>query len=506
MQKKRALISVYDKSNIENIVHCLINHNIDILATGGTLKCLQEKNIAVTDVTEYTHFPEMLDGRVKTLHPKLFGGILFKRQSADHCNTVEKHDIDAIDFVIVNLYPFVKKQKENLSHDELIEFIDIGGPSLLRAAAKNYKDVTIITDVNDYEKVIEELNALKSTTVATRKKLAAKVFGLTAAYDASIANFLNEESFTDFFSGSYELKEVLRYGENPHQQAGVYADQTLTYNIKNWEQLQGKELSYNNYRDIEAARNVVAEFNESACCAIKHNTPCGVALGKDDLEAYQKTFEADAVSIFGGIIAFNTNVSAQTAMLMNETFLEVVIAPSFDDEALTIFSKKKNLRILKIATNIVSSKSIISIDGGLLIQDKDKTNEYNIQFVTNEKPNPKTIDELVFAQKVVKHCSSNAIVISKNKTTMGIGCGQTNRIRAVEQAIKQVIDKNEDLSSCVLGSDAFFPFNDIVNLCGEHKIKSIIQPGGSVKDNDSIEACNNNGIAMVFTGVRHFKH
>ena len=251
---------------------------------------------------------------------------------------------------------------------------------------------------------------------------------------------------------------------------------------------------------------MVAEFNEPACCAIKHTTPCGVALGKDDVEAYQKTFEADAVSIFGGIIAFNTNVSAQTAMLMNETFLEVVIAPSFDDEALTVFSKKKNLRILKIETNIVSSKSIISIDGGLLIQDKDKTNEYDIQFITNEKPNPESIDELVFAQKVVKHCSSNAIVISKNKTTMGIGCGQTNRIRAVEQAIKQVIEKNEDLSSCVLGSDAFFPFNDIVNLCAEHKIKSIIQPGGSVKDNDSIEACNNNGIAMVFTGVRHFKH
>jgi phosphoribosylaminoimidazolecarboxamide formyltransferase/IMP cyclohydrolase len=506
MQKRKALISVYDKSNIENIVHCLINHNVEILATGGTLKHLQEKNIPVSDVSAYTSFPEMLDGRVKTLHPKLFGGILYKRQDAEHSKTVEEHHIDAIDFVIVNLYPFVKKQKENLSHDELIEFIDIGGPSLLRAAAKNYKDVTVITDANDYDKVMAELNAMKQTDISTRKKLAAKVFGLTAAYDASIANFLNEESFPDFLSGSYELKEILRYGENPHQQAAVYADLTQQYNINNWEQLQGKELSYNNYRDIEAAKNLVAEFTEPACCAIKHNTPCGVAIGKNDFDAYEKTFKADPVSIFGGIIAFNTNVSAATATLMNDTFLEVIIAPSFDEEALAVFANKKNLRVLKINVGKFLSKSLIGIDGGLLVQDVDNINQYDIQYVTNAKPSAEEIEELVFAQKVVKHCSSNAIVITNNKTSLGIGCGQTNRIRAVEQAMQQVVEKMTDFRSCVLASDAFFPFDDIIQLCAQHNIKNIIQPGGSVRDKDSIEACNKHGIAMVFTGVRHFKH
>ena len=506
MQKKKALISVYDKTNIDNIVRCLINHNVEILATGGTLKHLEEKNIPVSDVSAYTSFPEMLDGRVKTLHPKLFGGILYKRQDAEHSKTVEEHYIDAIDFVIVNLYPFVKKQKENLSHDELIEFIDIGGPSLLRAAAKNYKDVTVITDVNDYDKVMAELNAMKQTDISTRKKLAAKVFGLTAAYDASIANFLNEESFPDFFSGSYELKEILRYGENPHQKAAVYADLTQQYNINDWEQLQGKELSYNNYRDIEAAKNLVAEFTEPACCAIKHNTPCGVAIGKNDFDAYEKTFKADPVSIFGGIIAFNTNVSAATATLMNDTFLEVIIAPSFDEEALAVFANKKNLRVLKINVGKLLSKSLISIDGGLLVQDVDNINQYDIQYVTNAKPSAEEIEELVFAQKVVKHCSSNAIVITNNKTSLGIGCGQTNRVRAVEQAMQQVVEKMTDFRSCVLASDAFFPFDDIIQLCAQHNIKNIIQPGGSVRDKDSIEACNKHGIAMVFTGVRHFKH
>lgn len=506
MAKKKALISVYDKTHLDSIVSCLISLDIEIVATGGTLKYLNDKSLPATDVTAITRFPEMLDGRVKTLHPKLFGGILYKRQNDIHCATVEEHGISPFDFVIVNLYPFVEKQKENLTHDELIEFIDIGGPSLLRAAAKNYKDVTVLTDVADYATIIDELSAHQQTTIQTRKKLAAKVFGLTAAYDASIANFLNEETFPSFWSGSYELKEILRYGENPHQKAAVYADQTQSYNIKHWEQLQGKELSYNNYRDIEAAKNVVAEFDEPACCAIKHNTPCGVACGKNDFDAYQKTFAADAVSIFGGIIAFNCKVTEETAKLMNETFLEVIVAPSYDEESLQLFAAKKNLRVLKIESKKLSEKSIISIDGGLLVQDIDHINNYDIQVVTNAQPSAETIEELVFAQKVVKHCSSNAVVLTQNKTTMGIGCGQTNRIRAVEQAIKQVKEKNENLGSCVLASDAFFPFDDIVNLCAEHKIQALIQPGGSVRDKDSIEACNKTNIAMVFTGVRHFKH
>ncbi len=506
MQKHKALISVYDKTNIESIATCLIDNNIEILATGGSLKYLQDKKIPVTDVTEYTLFPEMLDGRVKTLHPKLFGGILFKRNNETHKKTAEEHQIIAVDYVIVNLYPFVKKQQENLSHDELIEFIDIGGPSLLRAAAKNYTDVTVLTDINDYAIVIDEITTHQQTTIITRKKLAAKVFNLTAAYDASVANFLNEEQFPEYATHTYQLKEILRYGENPHQKAAVYADLTKQPNLNNWQQLQGKELSYNNYRDIQSALNVVNEFTEPVCCAVKHNTPCGVACGENDLVAFQKTYAADPVSIFGGIIAFNTPVSIETAKLLNDIFLEVIIAPDFEEGALLVFSKKKNVRVIKIQLYASNSKNVISIDGGLLVQTRDTVNDYEINFVTDVKPNKDQITQLIFAQKVVKHCTSNAIVLVHNFVTVGIGSGQTNRIRAVEQSIHQAKEKNINLEECVLASDAFFPFNDIVNSCAENKIKTIIQPGGSIKDQDSIDACNEKGISMVFTEVRHFKH
>jgi len=506
MQKHKALISVYDKTNIEEIAHCLLNSNIEILATGGSLKYLQSKNIEVTDLTSYTLFPEMLDGRVKTLHPKIFGGILYKRSDTAHVKTIKEHEIIAVDYVIVNLYPFVKKQQENLSHDELIEFIDIGGPSLLRAAAKNYTDVTVITDVNDYKTVIEEIITLKQTTLATRKKLAAKVFNLTSAYDASVSNFLNEEVFPKYHTNTYQLKEILRYGENPHQEAAVYSDLTQKININSWQQLQGKELSYNNYRDIQSALNVVNEFKEPVCCAVKHNTPCGVALGNNDFDAYQKTYQADPVSIFGGIVAFNTLVSKETAKLMCEQFLEVIIAPDFEEEALSIFSKKKNLRLLLIQLNHTNAKNSISIDGGLLVQSSDNISNYDLNFVTNLKPNENQIAQLVFAKKIVKHCCSNAVVLVNNFVTVGIGSGQTNRIRAVEQAIHQANEKGFNLNECVLASDAFFPFNDIINICFENNIKAIIQPGGSIKDLDSINSCNEKGIVMVFTGVRHFKH
>lgn len=506
MQKHKALISVYDKTNIEAISNCLLANNIEILATGGSLKYLQSKKIAVTDVTDYTMFPEMLDGRVKTLHPKLFGGILFKRDNKIHNQTVADHQIIAVDYVIVNLYPFVKKQQENLSHDEMIEFIDIGGPSLLRAAAKNYADVTVITDINDYGVVIDEVNTHGKTLLSTRKKLAAKVFNLTATYDASVSNFLNEETFPEFATHTFQLKEILRYGENPHQQAAVYADLTMKQNINNWEQLQGKELSYNNYRDIQSAMNVVNEFTEPVCCAVKHNTPCGVAIGNNDLDAYQKTYEADSISIFGGIVAFNTKVSKATAELLCNIFLEVIIAPDFEEEAIEVFSKKKNLRVLKIKLKAANTFNCVSIDGGLLVQTADKINEYELNFVTTKKPDPIVLTQLIFAQKVVKHCTSNAVVLTHNFVTVGIGSGQTNRIRAVEQAIQQAKEKNINLEESVLASDAFFPFNDIVNTCAENKIKNIIQPGGSIKDQNSIDTCNEKGISMVFTGVRHFKH
>ncbi len=506
MKKNKALLSVYDKTNLVTIANTLVQNNIELLATGGTLKFLQENNIEVTDVTTVTNFPEMLDGRVKTLHPNLFAGILYKRNNQKHLTTIQNHQIVTIDYVIVNLYPFFEKQKENLNHEELIEFIDIGGPSLLRAAAKNYFDVTVVTDVDDYNQVIEEIQAIKNTTLATRKRLAAKVFNLTSAYDASIANYLNEEQFPKYYNASFERKEVLRYGENPHQQAAVYTNLSEKENINNWQQLQGKELSYNNYRDIQAAINVVKEFSQPSCCAVKHNTPCGVALGIDDFDAYTKAYQSNPVSIFGGIVSFNTIVTARTAEKLNEIFLEVIIAPEFETAAIELFAKKKNLRILQIPKQTHIHPNIISIDGGLLMQTKDHNNTYQLNGVTQIKPTDEQIKQLVFAKNVVKHCTSNAIVLINNYTTAGIGSGQTSRVDALHQAIQQAQKNKIDLANCVLASDAFFPFDDIVNICAEHQIKAIIQPGGSIKDQDSIDACNKNEIAMLFTGVRHFKH
>ncbi|MBS4044194.1 MAG: bifunctional phosphoribosylaminoimidazolecarboxamide formyltransferase/IMP cyclohydrolase [Chitinophagaceae bacterium] len=506
MKKNKAILSVYDKSNLETIALALIQNNIELLATGGTLKFLQEKNIEVTDVTSVTNFPEMLDGRVKTLDPKLFAGILYKRNNEQHQTTIENHQLVTIDYVIVNLYPFFEKQKENLSHEALIEFIDIGGPSLLRAAAKNYFDVTVLTDVDDYKIVVEEIAEHKSTLISTRKRLAAKVFNLTSAYDASIANYLNEEPFPKYFNASFERKEILRYGENPHQQAAVYTNLSEKENINAWQQIQGKELSYNNYRDIQAAISVVNEFHQPTCCAVKHNTPCGVAQASNDLEAYSKAYNADPVSIFGGIVAFNTTVTKATAEKLNEIFLEVIIAPQFEAEALEIFAKKKNLRVLQIPKQQITHPNIISIDGGLLVQTKDNINSYELNCVTQQQPSQEQIEQLVFAQNIVKHCSSNAIVLVNEWATVGIGSGQTSRIDALKQAIQQAQENKTNLAECVLASDAFFPFDDIVNICASHSIKAIIQPGGSIKDKDSIEACNKHNIAMLFTGIRHFKH
>lgn len=506
MQKHKALISVYDKKDILPLATCLIEKGYDLLATGGTLEHLKANDIQVADVSHYTQFPEMLDGRVKTLHPKLFGGILFKRGNPQHVDTINQFDIIDIDVVVVNLYPFIKKQQEPITHDELIEFIDIGGPSLLRAAAKNYSAVTVLTEIADYRHVIEEIQTQGQTTLATRKKLAAKVFNLTAAYDASVANFLNEENFPTYFNRTYQLKEILRYGENPHQQAAVYADLVHPNNVNKWLQLQGKELSYNNYNDIQTAIAVVYDFEMPVCCAVKHKTPCSVAIGIDSYEAYQKAYEADSVSIFGGIVSFNTIVTANTATLLNQTFLEVIIAPDFETEALDIFKEKKNCRILKITNTYVEEKQIQSIPGGLLVQTKDNHKIENYQVVSKAQPTKKQIKELLFAENIAKHCLSNAIVITCNGVTVGIGSGQTSRIKALEQAVLQAKEKKINFEECVLASDAFFPFSDIVNVCAQNKIKAIIQPGGSIRDNESIDACNKHQIAMIFTGIRHFKH
>ncbi len=502
--QKQALISVSDKSNLLEFAKFLVEQDYKILSTGGTFKHLQDNGIEVTEVKDVTGFPEILDGRVKSLHPAIHGGIMARRSDEKHMATIAEHGINPIDIVIVNLYPFFEKMNTGLSEAEMIEFIDIGGPSMLRSSAKNFNDVTVVTDVNDYETVINEIRENGSTSIATRKLCAGKVFNLTSAYDAAISTYLLGEDFPQFLESSYEKVMDLRYGENPHQKAAYYVDKTKNGAMKDFEYLQGKELSFNNIRDMDLAYKVVSEFEETTCCAVKHSTPCGVAIGENVLEAYQKAYECDPMSIFGGIIAFNREVDANTAIELNKIFLEIVIAPAFTDEALEIFTQKKNLRIIQVK-NLVSDKvTYVKVDGGLIVQSTDNQFSTELKVVTETQPTEKQMTDLVFAQKIVKWVKSNAIVVATNGQAYGIGGGQTNRIWAAQQAIARAKEKvNEDL---VLASDAFFPFRDVADYAAQNGIKAIIQPGGSIKDQDSIEACNEFGIPMVFTGMRHFMH
>lgn len=511
---KRAIISVYNKDGILEFAKELKNLDYDIISTGGTMKYLKENGIDVINISDVTNFPEILDGRVKTLHPNIHAGILAIKDNKDHVETLNELNISPIDMVVVNLYPFKETIfKENVTLDDVIENIDIGGPTMLRAAAKNFKYTTVIIDPADYQLVINEIRERGNVSFETRFYLATKVFEYTAYYDSMIFNYLkyvrDDKSFPAYLTVPLEKVQQLRYGENPHQQASFYKI-ALPFieksNIANVQKLHGKELSFNNILDSDSAIELLKEFDEPTCVAIKHNNPCAVASSDTIFEAFKKVYESDPVSIFGGIVAFNRKVDKKTAEELKKIFLEIIIAPDFDDDAQALLSSKKDLRLLKLPDlgrgNVYYD--VKSVNGGMLVQEKDiKLFNENYQVVTERKPTEKEIEDLVFAWKVVKHVKSNAIVIAKDKMTLGIGMGQTNRIWAVEHAISR---SRFDLKGAVLASDAFFPFSDSVEAAGKAGVTAIIQPGGSVRDKESIDAANKYNIAMIFTGIRHFRH
>ncbi len=501
--KKRALISVFDKDGVLDFAKFLVSKDIEIISTGGTYKYLKENGLNVIEVNEVTNFPEMLDGRVKTLHPLVHAGILAIRDNEEHMNTLKGRDIHTIDYVVVNLYPFFEKVKEDLEFEEKVEFIDIGGPTMLRAAAKNFQDVVVISDKNDYNVVMEEMQANGETSLKTKKKLAGKVFNLMSAYDGAISNFLladDEEEYPEYLAVSYKKMQGLRYGENSHQSAAVYSSTMLDGAMNTFEMLNGKELSYNNFKDVDIAWKCSSEFEEPSCCALKHNTPCGVAIGTDAYEAYMKAYEVDPTSIFGGIVAFNRKVDKRTAEEMVKIFLEVIAAPEYDKEALEVLKTKKNLRVLKFNNTPKADKCMVTVDGAILVQEEDSKLIEEIKVVTEVKPTDEEMKDLLFGMKVVKYVKSNAIVVAHNGIALGIGGGQVNRIWPTEDALKR------GTGATILASDAFFPFGDVAELAAKAGIKAIIQPGGSMRDQESIDVCNKYGIAMVFTGLRHFKH
>jgi phosphoribosylaminoimidazolecarboxamide formyltransferase/IMP cyclohydrolase len=511
--KKRALISVSDKRGVGEFAKELASLGFEIISTGGTKKMLQEQGVPVLSVSDVTGFPEILEGRVKTLNPFIHGGLLAKHDDKGHQKQLEEHGIEPIQLVCVNLYPFQQTiEKPDVTVADAIENIDIGGPAMLRASAKNHQYVTVVVDPADYETVLNELKAGGETTLETRRKLAAKVFRHTAAYDALIAEYMTNltgEETPEKLTVTYELKQTLRYGENPHQKAAFYKKPLGSeFSIAYAKQLHGKELSYNNINDADAALQIVKEFEEPAAVAVKHMNPCGVGIGKNVYEAFEKAFAADPVSIFGGIIAFNREVDAQTAAKLHEIFLEIIIAPSFSEEAVAILTeKKKNLRLLTISFEKENKSEVrmTTVEGGLLVQERDAftLNDAKITIPTKRQPTPEEWEALKLGWKVVKHVKSNAIVVSSKDMTLGIGAGQMNRVGSAEIALNQA---GKQAEGACLASDAFFPMDDTVEAAAKAGITAIIQPGGSVRDADSIKKADEYGIAMVFTGVRHFKH
>jgi phosphoribosylaminoimidazolecarboxamide formyltransferase / IMP cyclohydrolase len=505
---KRALISVSDKTGLLFLAEYFKTCNIEMISSGGTYSFLKCHGFEVKAIEEETHFPEILDGRVKTLHPIIYGGILFKRDNEIHQSTLVQHDIKPIDYVIVNLYPFERTIKDpTKTYEDMIENIDIGGPTLLRAAAKNFNDVCVICDVDDYIRLINELKQNNDTTLEFRKEMASKVFRHTSYYDGLIAQNINHEQFPDSLTHSYSKVMDLRYGENPHQQAAFYKSSLLESNsIVKAEQLHGKTLSFNNIQDSNAALQILAEFNQPCCVAVKHTNPCGVGIADTLFSAWNKAYEADKVSIFGGIVAFNQEIDHVIAEELSQIFLEVILAPSFTELALEILTKKVNVRLLKINLNheVGSNLSYSYVNGGLLVQTKDniELDTSNMRIVTGEMDDA-ILQDCIFAMKVCKHVKSNAIVIAKDGMTLGIGGGQSNRVGAARIALETAQSKASD---AILASDAFFPMPDTVELAAIYKIKAIIQPGGSIKDELSIEVCKKHSISMIFTGVRHFKH
>ena len=502
MDKKYALISLSDKSNAVELAQNLQKAGYEIISIGGTANLLIENDLSITAIEEITGFPECMDGRLKTLHPRIAGGLLAVRDKAEHRKTMEDHKIPAIDILVVNLYPFKETTTKPHSLEEAIENIDIGGPSMIRAAAKNYKYLAVVTEPADYAELSRR--ALEgSIDNEYRYMLAAKAFRYTAAYDAHISNYLSKESFPETLTLSFRKHSDMRYGENPHQAAAYYAGEG---GIEKAEILHGKALSYNNIADAHGAVALAREFtNKAVCVAVKHSTPCGVALGETVLEAYKGAYDCDPVSIFGGILAFNREVDEQTAKMMHEIFLEVIIAPSFSAEAFAILSKKKNIRLLSLPDFYHNKMEFKSAGGGLLIQESD-ANDINLEerkAVTKAIPPAEAIEDLIFAMKVVKHVKSNAIVVAKNGRLLGQGGGEVSRIWAAQAALTRA---GEQAKGAVLASDALFPFEDVVEACAMAGISAIIQPGGSINDQLSIEACDRHGIAMLITGLRHFKH
>ncbi len=513
---RRAIISVSDKTGVVDFAKSLTELGFEVLSTGGTSKVLTEAGIKVTNVSDVTGFPECLDGRVKTLHPMIHAGILAMRSNPEHMQQLEKLGVTPIDVVAINLYPFKQTiLKPDVTLEDAIENIDIGGPTMIRAAAKNWQDVAVIVDPNDYNKVIEEYKQNNEVSRETKFALAGKVFDHTAAYDALICNYLRkqrgEEQFPETATFTYEKVQDMRYGENPHQPAAFYREVGNHNNtIDAAEQLHGKELSYNNINDANGALDLLKEFGWEVPTAIgvKHANPCGVGIGKDIHEAYLKAYESDPVSIFGGIVALNRPVDLATAQELAKIFLEIIIAPDFDKDALEVLTKKKNIRLLKLPKCADSNSSELldmkKVAGGLLVQRLDtKLLGDELKVVTDRAPTDAEMEQLLFAWKIVKHTKSNGIALAKDGHSVGIGPGQTNRITALELAIKY---GGENVKGSVMASDAFFPFSDCVEAAAKAGITAIIQPGGSIRDEDSIKACNEAGIAMVFTGMRHFKH
>lgn len=508
----RALVSVSDKRGVVEFCQNLRRLGWEIIATGGTQKLLEDSGVSTIGISEVTGFPEICDGRVKTLHPKVHGGLLARRDDESHLRALRDNSIEFIDMVCVNLYPFRQTiAKPDVKMEDAIENIDIGGPSMLRSAAKNYRDVTVVCDPEDYNRIISEIEETGNTTAKTRLELSAKAYTHTAEYDMCIATYmrraaeLNEKLFA-----SFDLVQSLRYGENPHQTAKFYAsEERVPYSLATARQLNGKEMSYNNIQDANAALNIVREFSEPFAVGLKHMNPCGAAIGADIVEAWTKAYEADKVSIFGGIVAVNREVTKEVAELMKPIFLEIIMAPSFTPEALEVLCTKKNLRLLEVDMGELSKPQTqyVSVNGGLLVQQLDtETKEVVADMcVTDRKPTAKELEDMNFGWRIVKHVKSNAIVAVKDGHTVGVGAGQMNRVGSAEIALKQAKAAGFT-SGLVLASDGFFPFDDTVTLAEQYGVTALVQPGGSVRDEDSVKRANEFGMTMLVTGMRHFKH
>ncbi|ENP8343794.1 bifunctional phosphoribosylaminoimidazolecarboxamide formyltransferase/IMP cyclohydrolase [Vibrio harveyi] len=528
---RRALISVSDKTGIVEFAQALAERGVDILSTGGTARLLAEQGIAVTEVSDYTGFPEMMDGRVKTLHPKVHGGVLGRRGQDD--DVMEKHGINPIDMVVVNLYPFAETvAKEGCTLADAVENIDIGGPTMVRSAAKNHKDVTIVVNAGDYQRVIAEMDANdKSLTLDTRFDLAIAAFEHTAAYDGMIANYFgtmvpsygenkegdepspeNKSKFPRTFNQQFEKKQDMRYGENSHQAAAFYVEANpQEASVSTARQIQGKALSYNNIADTDAALECVKEFNEPACVIVKHANPCGVALGKDILEAYNRAYQTDPTSAFGGIIAFNQALDAETATaIVERQFVEVIIAPSVSAEAIEVVAAKKNVRLLECGewSTKTTGFDVKRVNGGLLVQDRDQgmVSLDDLKVVSKRQPTEEELKDALFCWKVAKFVKSNAIVYAKGDMTIGVGAGQMSRVYSAKIAGIKAADEGLEVAGSVMASDAFFPFRDGIDAAAEAGIKCVIQPGGSMRDDEVIAAADEHGMAMIFTGMRHFRH